>query len=346
MPDPDVAARTLMYAEAKESGDAVARLLEGNRACVERIAARLSAVPPAVVLTAARGSSDHACTYGRYLIENRLGIVTSSIGLSTASIYDAPAPHTAGLCIAVSQSGASPDLLAAVARAKAGGAVVVGLINQPDSPLAAMCDEVIALSAGPERSVAATKSFICSLAALAWIVAAWSRDEDLLSAIEELPLHLASAWEQDWWELAAALVDARQLFILGRGPGLGIAQEMALKLKETSQLHAEAFSSAEVVHGPMALVGAGFPVLSLVQSDASGATSRATAADMAERGANVMIAGGEAVGAKPLPTLPGHPALEPIMMTLSFYRAAASLSLARGLDPDQPPHLAKVTRTR
>lgn len=321
-------------------------MLAANADAIVRIGEHLRQAPPRTLVTIARGSSDNACTYGRYLIETRLGVVCASAGLSLGSIYDAPAGSGADLCIAVSQSGASPDLLAAVTRARRGGAMVIGLINREDAPLAALCDEAIALKAEPEQSVAATKSFIASLAAFAWIVGEWSQDAALLKAVHDLPGLLGDAWEQDWTRLEAELLQASSLYVLGRGPGLGLAQEVALKLKETCGLHAEAFSAAEVVHGPMALIASGFPVLALAQRDASFATSREIAEQLAERGGQVLFAGGQAKGATELPTLAAHPAIEPILMAQSFYRAAAALSIARGFDPDRPPHLSKETRTR
>jgi glucosamine--fructose-6-phosphate aminotransferase (isomerizing) len=346
MPDTsDAASQTLMFAEARESADAVARLLASSRETIARLADRLGSQPPASVVTLARGSSDNATTYGRYLIENTIGIPCASVGLSVGSIYEASAKASGSLCICVSQSGASPDLLSAVARAKKGGALVVGMINQPNSPLAELCDEVIALAAGPERSVAATKSFISSLAAFAWLVAEWADDRELLGGVMDLPAQLERAWTQDWSEIERVLRQAVNLFVIGRGPGLGVAQEAALKLKETSGLHAEALSAAEIAHGPMALVGPSFPVLAFSQADASLATSRATAEGLAARSATVLLAGAEAVGATSLPTIRAHPALEPLLMVQSFYRAAANLSIARKRDPDNPPHLAKVTRT-
>lgn len=341
----DPAAQTLMFAEARDSGAAVRRMIEQNAETVQRIASRLRDSPPTSIVTLARGSSDNAATYGRYLFENALGIVSASVGLSVGSLYQAPIQAGGSLCIAVSQSGASPDLLAAVSRAKAGGAFVIGLINQSGSPLAGLCDEVIALSAGPERSVAATKSFVTSLAAFAWLCAEWAEDADLQSAIHALPALLDGAWEMDWTPLVDALGAATNLYVLGRGPGLGVAQEAALKLKETCALHAEAFSAAEVAHGPMTIVGPGFPVLAFAQTDASQPTSRAMMERLAERGATVLAAGAEAKGAIPLPSIKAHPAIEPVLAVQSFYRAAANLSIVRDLDPDNPPYLAKVTRT-
>lgn len=341
----EAGAHTLMHTEAQETSQAVARMLSVNAAEMRRLAERLRAKPPRAVLTIARGSSDNACTYGRYLIEAATGLVGASAGPSLGSIYDAPADAAGMLCIAVSQSGASPDLLGAVRRVKDGGAIVVGLVNQPASPLSQLCDVVIGLEAGPERSVAATKSCLAAFAAMAWLAAEWTGDGALLDAVQALPEQLARAWTLDWSGLGDALQDARNLYVLGRGPGLGAAQEAALKLKETCGLHAEAFSTAEVLHGPMALVSEGFPILCFAQGDASLASSREMIAGLAGRGAHVLLAGTEVTGTDGLPVLAGHPALEPLLSLQSFYRAAANLSVARGLDPDRPPHLSKVTRT-
>jgi glucosamine--fructose-6-phosphate aminotransferase (isomerizing) len=334
-----------MFTEAAESARAVAAMLAANAGAIRGLAARLRARPPVAVVTCARGSSDNAATYARYLIETAVGAITSSMGLSVGSLYGADLKLAGGLCLAISQSGASPDLLAAVERAKAGGALAVALVNVPDSPLASLADEVITLAAGPERSVAATKSFITAQAALAWLTAEWAGDADLLAAVQALPELLAEAWALDWSAALAPLATAQNIFTIGRGPGLGVAQEAALKLKETSAIHAEAISAAEVRHGPMALAQPGFTAFVFAQDDAALATTRATAAALVERGAQVILAGAEIDGGLALPTIAAHPAVEPVLLAQAFYRLTAELSVLRGHDPDHPPHLAKVTRT-
>ena len=335
---------TRMFAEAAAASEAVARQ-ERAAADLARIGAALRARAPRLVMTCARGSSDHAATFAKYAIETRLGIPVASAAPSVASVYAAPLRAEDALCIAISQSGRSPDLLATVTSLKAAGAFVLALVNDTASPLCDIADEVISLAAGPERSVAATKSFIASLAAIVRLVAEWGDDDALRTQLGGLPAMLSQAWNLDWSTLTDGLVDARDLYVLGRGLGLGIAQEAALKLKETSQLHAEAFSTAELRHGPMALVQPGFPVLMFHQSDATGASVEESAAALAAQGARVFLAGGEAHGAVSLPTVNCAPLLEPIVQVQSFYRAANALALARGLDPDNPPHLAKVTKT-
>jgi glucosamine--fructose-6-phosphate aminotransferase (isomerizing) len=333
-----------MFREAGEASQAVERFMARNRDTLVRIAERLRANPPQSVTTCARGSSDHAATYGKYMIETYLGIPTSSAALSVSSVYGAGVRGANALCIAISQSGRSPDLLKAVEDYRAAGAYVVVLVNDETSPLAQLADACLPLCAGPELSVAATKSYIASLAALAALVAHWSQNETLLDGLNALPSMLEKAFSLDWSPALPDLKGANNLFVMGRGYGLAVAQEAALKLKETCALHAEAFSSAEVRHGPMAIVGEGFPVLGFATSDIAGVDVRVAATEFAARGAKVWLAD-PALPASPLPALKCEPALEPILMIASFYRLANSLSLARGLNPDTPPHLNKVTRT-
>lgn len=330
-----------MFREAAEAPAAVARLLEANHKAAHDLGARLRAQPPRAVVTCARGSSDHTATYAKYLIETGTGVLTSSAALSVSSVYAAEPKLEGVLYLAISQSGRSPDLLAAVEAAKEGGAYVAALVNDEASPLAGLAEVVLPLHAGPEISVAATKSYIAALAGIAQLVAAWTQDTELEAGLEALPPVLAKAWELDWSEAAQQLKSARNLYVLGRGVGFGIAQEAALKFKETCGLHAEAFSAAEVLHGPMALVKEGFPVLVFAQNDQSQDSVAELAKDLACRGAEVMMAG--AGGS--LPTLSAHPALEPIVRIQGFYRMANALSILRGHDPDRPPHLNKVTET-
>jgi glucosamine--fructose-6-phosphate aminotransferase (isomerizing) len=297
------------------------------------------------VITIARGSSDHATAFARYLIETQLGILTSSLAPSISSVYEARLDLEGVVCLAVSQSGKSPDLIKSVETAKAAGAYVIALVNAPGSPLEALADATLPVMAGPELSVAATKSFILTLTAVLQLVAAWGAEAGLAEAVAALPGQLAEAWRQDWLAAVETLKPARNLFVVGRGLGFGLACEAALKFKETCGLHAEAFSSAEVQHGPMALVNRGFPVLALAQRDETLPGLVELAGRFAERGAAVLLAGAEAPGAVALPAIKAHPAIEPVLLIQSFYRMAAQLSVARGFDPDRPPHLNKVTHT-
>jgi glutamine---fructose-6-phosphate transaminase (isomerizing) len=336
---------TRMFAEAGEAGDVVAHQLDASADIVAALAAQLRTNPPAGVITCARGSSDHAATYAKYLIETRVGLLVSSAAPSIASVYR-QAPSTAGmLAIGISQSGKSPDIVETIRAAGQAGAMTVAMVNVADSPLGLLADVLLPLQAGPERSVAATKSYIAALSQIAALVAAWTDDSVLSAALSDLPDLLRAAWTTDWSAMVERLAHARGLYVIGRGVGLGIAQEAALKLKETCSLHAEAFSAAEVRHGPMTLIGPGFPLLVIGQSDEAGDGLDELIADMVARGGDVLVAGRSVPGAITLPTHKSHPALEPLLAIQSFYRAVNALSVQRGFDPDRPPHLAKVTET-
>lgn len=338
----EATATSLMFAEAAEAADVVERQFARNAVIVDALAADLRARPPAFVATCARGSSDHAATFAKYLVELRQGTVVASLSPSVHSVYAAPLRLRDALFIAISQSGRSPDLVRNAEAARAAGARVVAVVNDDASPLAAAADTVLPLHAGAERSVAATKSYIASLAAVLHLVTAWTGDPALREALDRLPAALRAAWAQDWSPLVDGLADARGLFVIGRGPGLAIAQEMALKCKETCGLHAEAYSAAEVRHGPMAIVGPQLPVLALAQPDDAAAGTREVAALFRGRGAPVWVAARD--GDLPLADAP-HPACAPLLAVQSFYRACEALAQRRGFDPDLPPHLSKVTET-
>jgi len=336
---------TQMFTEAGEAAAVVRRQLAANQVAVNALAAELRAAPPRGVLTCARGSSDHAATFGKYLIETRLGVLTTSAAPSISSVYGASANLAGMLAIGISQSGKSPDILSAMRAAKQGGARTAALVNTADSPLAEEVDTYLPLHAGAEISVAATKSYIASLAALLHLVGEWAGDGELLEALHAAPALLEQAWAADWSPMVDKLADARGLYVIGRGVGFGVAQEAALKFKETCGLHAEAFSAAEVRHGPMALVGPDFPLLVFRQADETADGVDELVAEVLARGGQVLVSGGDVPGAVQLPHPAAHPAIEPMLQIQAFYRAANALSLRRGFDPDRPPLLAKVTET-
>lgn len=337
-------APSLMCQETQEIPTTVARQLAENRDAFGALGERLRNRPLHLVGTCARGSSDHAATYGKYLIETMIGVPVASLAPSVASVFAARVATDDALCIAISQSGRSPDLLATVDAWRDAGIPVVAMVNDAESPLARCADTLLPLWAGPERSVAATKSCVAAMVAMAALVAAWSGDADFAAGVEALPAALSRAVAQDWGAGVASLSAARQMFVLGRGYGFAAAQEAALKFKETCAIQAEAFSSAEVRHGPMTIVGPGFPILAFATSDAAGDGVAAMAEEFRGRGAIVLTA--RAGGTSSLPAEAMHPALEPILQLASFYGLVERLSRARGLDPDQPPYLAKVTRTQ
>ena len=336
---------TQMFTEAASASDAVRAQLRHDAAAIAAIGAQLRRLAPRAVITCARGSSDHAATYAKYLIETRAGVLTASAAPSVSSVYGVSQDLRGCLFIALSQSGRSPDLLAAVAAAKAAGATILALCNSPGAPLIAAADLVIELRAGVETSVAATKSFLATLAALIRLVAAWRQDAQLESSLDALPAQMDRSWALDWSAALAPLESAAHLYVVGRGLGLGAAQETALKCKETCGLHAEAFSSAELRHGPYALLGAGFPALLLAQPDATQPGVAALGAELARRGVPVVIAGAHSDGAVMLPTVPAIAEIAPLLLVQSAYRLIAALALRRGFDPDHPPHLRKITET-
>jgi glucosamine--fructose-6-phosphate aminotransferase (isomerizing) len=296
---------------------------------------------PPLILTSARGSSDNAAGYLKYLAEILLGIPCASVGASVASLYGARLKANNALAITISQSGQSPDIVALQDEANRAGALSIAIVNVEDSPAARNADICLPLFAGPEKSVAATKTFIVSLAATAALVAHWLDDPALKSAVASLPDNLAGASHNKWPAFAELLAEVDSLYVLGRGPSLPIAAETALKLKETCAIHAEAYSAAEVMHGPLELVGEGFPVLVYAQHDQSLPSTQAAIQRLKATGAKLLVVG---VGGLPVVSA-SHPLLEPIIMIQSAYLAIEELARMRGRDPDAPRMLRKVTET-
>lgn len=337
---------SLMERELAEIPAAAARFLRESRDAVSKAAAALRAADPTLLATVARGSSDHAATYLKYAVELVAGVPVASLGPSIASVYGRPLRLGGAACIGISQSGQSPDLVRMIEAAASGGALTLAITNDPESPMAGAASHCLALGAGPERSVAATKTFVVSVLAGLALLAEWQRDEELCRALEKLPQALAQALALDWQPLVARLGDARQAYVLGRGPAYAIAREAALKCKEVAGIHAEAYSTAEVLHGPAAIVGGRFPILALGVADAALPQIVATASRLAGQGADLLLTGAAIQGATRLPAPPPlHPLLDPLVLAVSFYRAVEALARARGLDPDTPPHLRKVTET-
>jgi glucosamine--fructose-6-phosphate aminotransferase (isomerizing) len=334
-----------MFEEAADASNAVRAQLQQDGARIGAVGAALRKLQPRAVITCARGSSDHAATYAKYLIETRARVLTASAAPSVSSVYGISQDVRGCLFIAISQSGRSPDLLASVAAAKASGATILALCNTADSPLVAAADLTVELRAGPETSVAATKSYLASLAAIARVVASWTQDAQLEAALAKLPGLMDSSWALDWSAALPAFESAGNLYVVGRGLGLAAAQEIALKFKETCGVHAEAFSSAELRHGPYTLLGKGFPALLFAQRDATLSGIETLAAELARRGVPIFLAGGNAPGTTRLPTVDAAPEIAPILLVQSAYRMIASLAVRRGLDPDHPPHLRKITET-
>ncbi|CAB3784511.1 Glutamine--fructose-6-phosphate aminotransferase [isomerizing] [Paraburkholderia caffeinitolerans] len=334
-----------MLKEALASAGVVAAQL-ADTSRVEALARALEAEPRHVALTVARGSSDHAASYFAALTMSRIGVPVASVPMSIATLQQAPLRVKGQFALAFSQSGRSPDLVATMRALHDAGALTAAMVNVAGSPLADAAGAELPLLAGPELSVAATKSYIAMLAMSAQLVAFWQRDAELLDAVRALPEALDCAGALDWSKAVDELRDVSQMIVIGRGPGLAIAQEAALKLKETSSIQAEAFSSAEVRHGPMELIDRDYPLLVFAPRGPEQAGLVQFARDMQQRGARVLLAAPADVQDATLPLVStADPALDPIAAILSFYVMAASLAAARGRNPDEPRYLNKVTET-
>jgi glutamine---fructose-6-phosphate transaminase (isomerizing) len=335
-----------MSDEIAEIPGAVQRLLASGHADIRAAAADVIRLDPRLIATVARGSSDHAATYFKYAAELTLGLPVASIGPSIASIYGVQLRMAQALCLSISQSGQSPDIVEMARSARAGGALGFAVTNNVQSPLSAVSDRTLDIQAGPELSVAATKTFVSSAVVLLSLLAEVKADKALGRAIEELPETFEKARQVDWADLRSALVGARSLFTLGRGPTYAISGEAALKFKEVSQIHAESYSSAEVLHGPVSIVGSGFPVLVLAAGDAAEPTVAAIADATAEKGAHVFATSDLVTQAHKLPFIrTTHGLTDPLSLIVTFYANLERFAREAGIDPDKPRHLHKVTKT-
>lgn len=338
---------TLMRQEIDEIPQAAARLLEGSMEAFRAAGKALRDRDPPVVVTIARGSSDHAAHFLKYAIELQMGVPVASLGPSLASIYQAPLKLSRAAAFGVSQSGKSPDIVALTKAASDAGALTLALVNTLPSPMGDAATVAIDIQAGPEKAVAATKSFVNSAVAGLAILAEWSDDDALRQAVARLPGDFEAALKLDWSALVAELRDAGSLYVLGRGPTLAIAAEAALKCKETSELHAEAYSSAEVLHGPVSLVAPAFPVIAFAARDKAEDAIAEIATGLAKKDAAIYLTSDKGEGPNRLPFVAtGHPLTDALALIIPYYGFVEQLSRARGLDPDSPAALNKVTQTK
>lgn len=339
--------QTHMRREIDEIPDAVSRLLDRSSERIAMAGQALRERDPAFLVTIARGSSDHAASFIKYAVELSTGRPVASLGPSLASIYHAPMKLAGGAAIAISQSGKSPDIVAMAQSATRAGALSMALTNTLPSPIAEACSYAIDIDAGPELAVAATKSYVNSIVAGLALLAEWTGDADLRAALRAFPEHAARAVAVEWTDLAGQLGNADSLFILGRGPALAIASEAALKFKETSNMHAEAYSSAEVLHGPVALVDDRFPVIAFAARDKAELPVIEIVDGLAERGALAFMTSDKPGRATALPFIAtGHPLTDALCLILPFYGFVEAWSRTRGFNPDAPAALKKVTETQ
>ncbi|WP_221090709.1 SIS domain-containing protein [Deinococcus aquaedulcis] len=339
---------SLMLREAREAPQVVARQAEDHS--IERAAHTIAAFAPSFVVTLARGSSDHAATTLRYGIETHLRLPVVSAAPSVAGVYHADVSYQGALVLAISQSGGSPDLVETLAQARRGGALTCALVNTPGSPLAHAADLVLPLHAGEERAVAATKSYLAALTLGARLLCAWRPDESLSAALARLPGALEQVLDQEARAEQAAerLTGDQTTLVLGRGLHAGVAAEAALKLQETAGVAALAFSTAEFAHGPARLAEPGTPALFFQARDATAPFTADSLGTLRGYGAQITLIGDDVPGQAPdLPTPPtGHALTDPAVSALAAQLLIAHAALRRGENPDAPPRLAKVTRTR
>lgn len=341
---------SILEREIAEQPEVVARLLDREAERVARIAA---ALPPfSYALIAARGTSDHAATYASYAWAALAGIPVALATPSLHTLYQAPPRLRDALVVGISQSGQSPDIVAVVEEGRRQGRPTLAITNDANSPLAAAADHVIELHAGAERSVAATKTYTAQLAVMAMLAVIWGGDQARAAELADLPEALAATLA------GAAGVAARaeryrymqHCVVLGRGYNYATAFELALKLKELTYVMADAYSSADFRHGPFATVSEGLPAILAMPTGATYADMRELAADLRARGAELLVISDDQaaldLATTPMPLPAGLPEwLSPVAAILPGQLFALHLTLARGLDPDQPRGLSKVTKT-
>jgi len=329
--------QTIMEQEAKQTPVVVGNQLKENKSLAESIGARLRDLNPKMVMIIGRGSSDHAGVFGKYLIEIEAGVPTFAAAPSVSSVYGKQLKLEQALVIVISQSGRSPDILAQAKMAKAAGAFCVALVNDETSPLKDIVDEVLPLRAGAEISVAATKSYLATLSALLQLTAYWTENKELISALDTLPAALQTIIDSEPQLTSQSIDGVKNMVILGRGLGYAITKEMALKLKEVSSIHAEAFSSAEFLHGPVTLVEQGLAILNCEVNDESATSHQEQIQEMKDRGADLVHLRQTDLNV--------HPRLAPLVVLQRFYLDVAEVAVTRGFNPDEPKGLKKVTRT-
>ena len=339
--------------EILEQPESVRRLIERGRAPIEAVAAAVRAVDPAFLVIAARGSSDHAAIYAQYVFGIRHRLAVALAAPSIVSLYGVHPSVERALVLGISQSGASPDVVGVVEAARAAGAPTIALTNEPGSALAGAAAHAIDLMAGPEHAVAATKTYTAELTAMAMLSAALRGSDPDWADIAALPDHLAAALDVEVVarQLAADRASIERGVVLGRGFEYATARELALKLKEMARVLADPYSAADFEHGPVALVEPGFPVLAVV---GSGPTLAPTLAQLdrlrSTFGADVVVISdspeADRVGTR-IPIPAGVPEwLRPIVSIVAGQLFALHLTIARGIDPDTPANIHKVTLTR
>lgn len=328
---------SIMALEAREAPQRIAEQLAANAATVQQVVEQIRQRAPKFVYMVGRGSSDHAGVFAKYLIEIEVGLPVAAAAPSIASVYNKTLQLKDALVLVISQSGRSPDILAQVDMAKRSGAMVVALVNDTTSPLAEQAHFTLPLHVGAEKAVAATKSYLATLSAILQLVSVWSDNKALQQAVAALPQSLEQAIALPQQLTAQALEKVAHLVVLGRGLGYAISREIALKLKEVCGIHAEAFSSAEFLHGPVTLVKNQFAIVDVTVEDETLNAHRQQIEDVRSRGAAIVQLHHTDVTAQAR--------ILPLLILQRFYLDVEVVARSRGINPDAPPGLNKVTKT-
>lgn len=335
-----------MKKEALEASLVVAKQITENKKIIQELSQYLKAIDPYSLVSIARGSSDHACQYMNYLCMQKMGLLPTSLSMSILTMYGAKLKVNNSLAIAISQSGQSPDVVNPLGYFSQNALTSIALVNDTTSPLAQTAKWTVPLLAGKEESVAATKSFIASLSAAAHLMAEWSEDNKLKNSLNGLSDSLHRAQGHSWSEAIHTLKDAKRIMTVGRGYGFSLALESALKFKEVCSIQAEAFSAAEIKHGPQALIEEGYPLVIYATNGPTLNSMLDLARDMKQRGANVILAAPKNISERMLTIEEtGSEELDVITGAQSFYLMIEELAQNLGRNPDAPKHLSKVTKT-
>jgi len=339
--------------ELREQPEALARLLERQHGYAVEIADVFRAAEIQYVLIASRGSSSNAARYAQYLLGRAHRVPVAFATPSLFTLYGQPPRLDGALVIGISQSGKSPDVVEVVSEARRQGRPTVALTNDPDSPLGRAVDAVLKLEAGKEQAVAATKTYVNSLGAVALIFAVTTGDDRALAELRRMPDQLAAQLDRTWVDSAAvdrlAAIDGGT--VIARGINYCTSFEIALKVRELSGLLFESYSGADLMHGPVAAIGPGWPVVAVAPTGPAFAEMRTVIDAVAARGATVVAISDDpvltAAAHVGLPLLPGVPEwLSPLVAVVPGQLAAMRLAQLRGVDLDNPLGLQKVTLTR
>ncbi|WP_240615588.1 glucosamine-6-phosphate deaminase NagB-II [Alteromonas facilis] len=331
-----ISPKSLMHKEASETPDVIAAQQSENHGLCYSLTETLRNTPPRMIFMIGRGTSDHAGVFAKYLFETACRIPVCAAAPSVAGVFNQQLDLRDSLAIVISQSGKSPDIVKQAQAAKRGGAMTLALVNDTTSPLAQAVDYVLPLRANAECAVAATKSYLATLSALCQLAAYWTRDSALTDALTLLPASLRNVQKSPAKLVSRDLHNIKHCVVLGRGFGYAIAREVALKLKEVLGIHAEAFSSAEFLHGPVTLAHNHLLVLDISIDDETLPSHKQQISDIVERGAIVKDISVDAVL---------HPRLHALLIMQRFYLDIEAIAQANGIDPDSPKGLKKVTET-